>query len=37
VLPAPHALRRGRRVAVSFATILVTLVGLIWLGLAFGL
>ncbi|HKH78693.1 MAG TPA: divalent metal cation transporter, partial [Solirubrobacteraceae bacterium] len=37
VLPAPHALRRGHRVAVSFATIVVTLVGLLWLGFAFGL
>lgn len=37
VLPAPHALRRVRRVAVSFATIVVALVGIIWLGFAFGL
>jgi Mn2+/Fe2+ NRAMP family transporter len=37
VLPAPHALRRGHRVVVSFATIAVTLVGLLWLGFAFGL
>jgi Mn2+/Fe2+ NRAMP family transporter len=37
VLPAPHALRRGRRAAVSFATAVVTIVGLIWLGFAFGL
>ncbi len=37
VLPAPHALRRGHRVAVNFAAIAVTLVGLLWLGFAFGL
>jgi Mn2+/Fe2+ NRAMP family transporter len=37
VLPASHALRRGHRVAVSFATIAVALVGLLWLGFAFGL
>ncbi len=37
VLPAPHALRRGHRAAVSFATIAVTLLGIIWLGFAFGL
>ncbi len=37
VLPAPYGLRRRHRVAVSFATVAVTLVGLIWLGFAFGL
>ena len=37
VLPAPHALRRSHRVAVSFVTIAVTLVGILWLGFAFGL
>jgi hypothetical protein len=36
-LPAPHALRRGHRAVVSFATIAVTLLGIIWLGFAFGL
>ncbi len=37
VLPAAHVLRRSHRAAVSFATIVVALVGIIWLGFAFGL